>query len=67
MNWTNYVGLFHFPSAIGLLYLFHTLPQAKYLFRFLKKKSCLQLVDLVPNSIIDEDFMAAIFNFPSQA
>ena len=48
LNSTNYVGLFHFPSAI--LYLFHTLPQAKYLFRFLKKT-------------IDEYFMAAIFNF----
>ena len=26
LNSTNYVGLFDFPSALCLLYLFHTLP-----------------------------------------
>ena len=62
LNSINYVGLFHFPSAIALPYLFHTLPQAEYLFRFLKKNSTYK-VDFVPILIIDKDFMAAFFNF----
>ena len=37
---TNYVGIFNFPSAIGLFFYFTLcLPQAKNLFRILKKKS----------------------------